>query len=89
MTILRVRCYQIKTSPIEEIDKTMKVLDSVAGSADAIAVHCGINDIKFKDRKAVKKSPVKSLRDIVKEHPKRKVVVSQIPPVKDPSLRAK
>ena len=51
------------TSTIEEIDETVKMLDYVAEPVDAIVVHCGINDIKSKDLKAVSKSPVKSLRD--------------------------
>ena len=59
---------KLKTSTIEDINKTVNVLDYVAGPVDAIAVHCGINDIKSKDPKTVGKSLVKSLREIVKEH---------------------
>ena len=56
---------------------------------NAITVHCRINDIKRKDPKSASKSLVKSLRGIVKDHSKIKVIISKLPPVKDPNLQVK
>ena len=80
---------KLKSSIIEELSGTVKVLESVAGPVDAIAVICGINDIKYKDPKTVVESLVKSLREILNEHPKTKIVVSKIPPVKESGFVAK
>ena len=55
----------------------------------AIVAHCRINDIRTKDPKDVSKTMVKSLKGILKDRPNLKVIVSKIPPVKDPNLQAK
>ena len=73
----------------DNIDKTVKSLESVAGSVKAIVVHCGINDIRTKDPKDASKAMVKSLKGILKDRPNLTVIVSKIPPVKDPNLQAK
>ena len=70
-------------------DKSVKSIESVARPVNAITVHCRINDIKRKDPKSASKSLVKSLRGIVKDHSKIKVIISKLPPVKDPNLQVK
>ena len=67
----------------------IRSLESVARPVNAITVHCRINDIKRKDPKSASKSLVKSLRGIAKDHSKIKVLISKLPPVKDPNLQVK
>ena len=70
----------------EDVDKS---LESVARPVNAIIVHCRINDIRRKDPKSASKSLVKSLRGIMKDHFKIKVIISKLPPVKNPNLQVK
>ena len=78
--------FKQRTEKTDDIDKS---LESVDGPVKAIVAHCGINDIRTKDPKAVSKKMVKSLKGILKDRPNLKVIVSKIPPAKDSNLQAK
>ena len=74
------------TEKTDDIDKSLEYVD---GPVKAIVAHCGINDIITKDPKDASKAIVKSFKWIVKDRPNLKVIVSEIPPVKDSNLQAK
>ena len=59
------------------------------GSAEVIAIHCGINDLKTKDPTQASKDLVNAVRFIAREHPNKKIVISKVAPSRQQELKVK
>ena len=56
-----------KTEKTDDINQSVKSLESITGPVKAVVFHCRIN-IRTKDPKAASKSVVKSLKEILQDN---------------------
>ena len=84
-----LRVIKRKCQSVSDIETATKSATKACQNLDAIVLHCGINTLRHKTPQTASSDFVAAVNKIQSEHPKVKVVVSKISPVKDPTLHAK
>lgn len=85
---LHVYVRKIKTLTCEDVKYEAQKLED--HNVEAVIIHCGINNLRQnQDSMKAATNIISTIRALRIQHPKTRVVVSRVAPVKDPELLAK